>query len=201
MKIDTTNDDPMEPHLPPALLASFLDARLTGRDRETVVSHLASCGSCRDELALLAPLTREGTGAPLVRRVLPWATAAALLLALAPSASERNDSTVELPHETTRAGAPGPSDADVRAVNPPDGASLAHGAVPTFTWRAAGEGTVYLLTVQDAAGNVLSSTTHTDTVATIDHVLERDGQYFWSVDARRADGGSASSGVNVFTIR
>jgi len=91
--------------------------------------------------------------------------------------------------------------ARIRVVEPSDGELLSSAAA--FTWRSAGAGASYLLTVQDGAGAVMWATTATDTSAALPASVKLAAgvRYFWSVDARLGDGSSSRSGAHSFTAR
>lgn len=57
------------PHPDADLLAAFAEHSLAGRERESVLQHLAVCSGCREVVALAQPETEEGS----VARVPPMA--------------------------------------------------------------------------------------------------------------------------------
>ncbi|MGH7584649.1 MAG: anti-sigma factor family protein [Gemmatimonadales bacterium] len=179
-------------HLSPDLLSGFLDDDLTADERSGVETHLASCAECRAELAdvrrLLAPRRRDWL--PVL---VPAAAAAAVLLVLVwprdPGA----------PSET-RAGPT--EEAPLAVVSPAPGAEVAPGSV-AFTWRSAGEGASYSLTLQESDGRVAWTSLVADTVAVLpDSLALAPGHtWFWFVDAMLPDGRSLSTGVRRFATR
>jgi hypothetical protein len=72
-----------------------------------------------------------------------------------------------------------------------------------LAWQSAGPGARYRVTVQDNAGNSIWAAELDDTTSVVPETarLERGTRYFWSVDARLADGSSARTGARQFTIR
>ena len=90
--------------------------------------------------------------------------------------------------------------AGITVVAPPDQAVIDSTII--FRWRSGGVDATYRLTVQDRSGGVVWDTTVADTAVALPRqlVLEK-GQYFWSVDAQLADGGSAKAGAHQFTVR
>ena len=186
----SSNGDPM--HLSPESLSGFLDDDLSADERTGVEIHLASCAECRAELAdvrsLLLP--RKRSWLPFL---VPAAAAAAVLLVLL------------LPRDAqvpsgTRAGPP--AEMPLAVVSPAPGAEVAQGPV-TFTWRSAGAGASYALTLQESDGRVAWTSLVTDTVAVLpDSLALAPGRtWFWFVDVMLPDGRALSTGVRRFTTR
>ena len=78
------------PHPDADQLTAFAERALTGREREQMLAHLASCAGCREVVALAAPEVEEGAvAAPAKPNWLPWpvlrwgAVAAAVVLVAA----------------------------------------------------------------------------------------------------------------------
>ena len=188
-------------HLSAEQLAAYLDGRLTGSERERVVRHFAVCGRCREELTERRELL---TGArPRYRHwVAAAAVAAAILLVVA--IPRMTGSVAEEEAGRVRA-EPGrlPSGGNLIAVvSPVDQAPVPEGAVK-LSWRSAGEGATYSITVQDSSSNeVWKRTSMTDTSVTMpDSIVQRGRYYFWSVDARLGDGNTAGTGAYRFIVR
>ena len=187
-------------------VAAFLDGALQGAERERVVSHLAECAECRHELVEL----RDALGAvtaPSGRRrgaIAAAAIAAGLAFVLLPQLVQRGTPAARAV-DAIRVG-DDPHGAGVAptfaALAPADGADLPRGA-RTLVWRAASADAMYMVTVQDSAGAVVWSGSMADTSASIPSTasLMAGQRYFWSVDARLADGATAGTGVRTFTAR
>lgn len=194
-------------HLGARQVASFLDGALRGAERDAVTAHLADCAPCRSEVVELRRAL-DAVGGP--RRTWPFGTVAIAALAagaafvIAPALARRPPEEGPRPSATRAAGTAPTTDAEPRvaAVAPHDEALVA-GAAPTLVWRPAGAGAMYRVTVQDSAGSVAWSDTVEDTVATVAArpPLLRGQRYFWSVDARLADGQAITTGVRSFTVR
>ena len=198
MREETSTD-----HLSSDHLAAFLDGRLTGSDRERAVRHFAGCGECREELTDLRTMLDTAHGA----RSRPWiaavaASAAILLVIVLPrvvtdgtgvnSPRVRAEQGVRLPDGTPAIGVVSPTD---RATVSPSGVE--------FVWHPAGAGAMYSVIVQDTAGNHVWSKSLADTSLTLPDStrLAPGSRYYWSVDARLADGNTAKSGPHSFMIR
>ena len=191
-------------HLSSAQVADLLDERLDPGDRDAVIAHLATCSECRHEVAdLHGALSRVGGRRPRTRWMAGAAIAAAAVVAF--MAVPRLTTRPATPRENsaTRTAEPSPIEAAarLRVVEPSDGEVFSSAAA--FTWRSAGAGASYLLTVQDGAGTVMWTTTATDTSAVLpaNVRLAAGVRYFWSVDARLGDGSSSRSGAHSFTAR
>jgi hypothetical protein len=194
-------------HLNATQVAAFLDGGLRGTEREPVVSHLADCAECRRELVELRGALGAATAVSSARRrrgAIAAAIAAGLVFVLLPPLVQRG--TREAPSvEATRVGDDPHGTAAVgafAALAPADGAELPRGA-RTLVWRAAAVDAMYMVTVQDSAGAVVWSGSMADTSASIPSTtsLMAGQRYFWSVDARLADGATAGTGVRTFTAR
>jgi hypothetical protein len=176
-------------HLSPGTLSGYIDDDLSADERERAEAHLASCVECRAELAevrrLLGPRVR-GWWPVLV----PIAAAAALLIFVLPRDSD--------PASGTRAGPP--AELPLEIVAPMPSAVIAPGPV-TFTWRGAGEGASYSLTLQESDGRVAWTALLADTTAALPDSLALGPRrtWFWFVDAMLPDGSSRSTGVRRFT--
>lgn len=189
-------------HLSADHLAAFLDGRLTGSDRERAVRHFAACDECREELTELRDVL------PARRRVGAWrwitAAAAAILAvvtiprfvgdrAVEGNTRVRTEQGVRLPDGTSAISVVAPADL---ATVPPTGLQL--------SWRSAGVGATYAVTVLDSSGSeVWKRTSLADTSITVPETtrLNPGSRYFWSVDARLADGTTAKTGAHTFIVR
>jgi anti-sigma factor RsiW len=196
-------DETSTSHLSSDHLAAFLDGRLTGAERERAVRHFAGCGECRSELTELRDVLASAR--PRSRGWFVAAVAAAGLLAvvtipqLTSNATRGSSAERVRAEEGTRLPA-GPGVIDV--VSPADQALVSADGVQ-MSWRSVGVGATYTVTVQDSSSNeVWRRSGLLDTSVTVpDSVRMRAGLYFWSVDARLADGSSAKTGARTFIIR
>jgi hypothetical protein len=192
-------------HLTSGQVAAMIDRRLRGTERTAVIAHLSSCVECRHDLAE-AQLALKAVGADRysTRRwsIVVAGVAAALViavpLALRPPRQDLVDSTT-----ATRAGRVPPVDAvsPIAAIAPADGSELS--TPRRLVWRSAGLKASYIVTVQDTSGTMLWSQSLADTAVIIPAsvLLGSGNRYFWSVDARLADGGSTNMVAHVFTVR
>lgn len=194
-------------HLTTEQVAAMLDRRLSAEERRAAVAHLSVCADCRHEVSELQRALRA-TGH---RRQPTWrwalgisAVAAALVIVAVPLAVRPGRKTIDpLRAEATRAAKAVQSEAngELHMVAPLDSQAIT--ATRSLTWRAAGVGASYLVTVQDTSGKVIWSSPLADTTATIPAgvSLVAGHWYFWTVDARLADGTSAATAPRVFTVR
>jgi hypothetical protein len=189
-------------HVSSEHLAAFLDGRLTGAERDRAVRHFASCGECRAELTALRDVIDSPGATPVRRRIVAVAAAAAILaiIAIPRIASDPANGG----HTNVRAAeGAGVAEAVIAVVSPADQATVAPSGVK-LSWRAAGPAATYSITVQDSAGGeVWKRSSLPDTSITIpDSIRLRPGSlYFWSVDARLADGSTAKTGARAFIVR
>jgi len=196
-------------HLTTGHVAALLDGRLNRTERSMAIAHLSLCVECRHELAeLQRALTASSPHGRTRRRwkVAASAVAAALVFAVLPAAMLSARRSPRVPTaETPATRAAGVSAVDamasINAIAPADEAEIA--VRPEFRWRSAGLGATYLVTVQDTSGAAIWSVTLTDTTAASPPSIPLDPghRYFWSVDARLADGGSTGTGMRMFTVR
>jgi len=183
-------------HLTAEDVAAFLDRHVTAAERAAVEAHLADCRSCRDELTSVRRLMRTG---PTVRRILvPAGLAAAAVIAFLVLTLGRGS---DLADDRLRSDVPTVEVAGSFATRlPADGDTISL-AKPALVWSAiAGEPT-YRFTLTDASGQPLWSSSTTDTSVTLPPqvTLQPRQTYFWYVDALRANGRAASTGVRRFT--
>ena len=170
-----------------SIIASLVEGTITAAARSAAVSHLASCGPCREVAtsvagALTAPgIEREVAAirrgeAPrrMLRLAIPLAAAAALILVVARPVQDWvggvHRSPVVSQTTTPMPGAP------VGAVS----------AATAIRWGNVPGADLYRVTVFDAAGSVLYEDQVTDTaVALPDSVEFMPGEtYLWKVEAR-----------------
>jgi hypothetical protein len=187
---------PNTTHLTAEDVAAFLDRHMTAAERAAVEGHLADCRLCRDELTSVRRLMRTG---PTVRRILiPAGLAAAAAIAFLALTLGRGS---DLAADRTRSEVPSVEAAgSITTRLPADGDTISL-AKPALVWSAiAGEPT-YRFTLTDASGQPLWSSNTTDTSVTLPPqvTLQPHQTYFWYVDALRANGRAASTGVRRFT--
>ena len=190
---------PATAHLSSQRLAAFLDERLTGEERAEVLTHFAACAECRHELTALRQ-TLDSVPRTSARR---WVAAGAVVAAALAFA-------VILPRARGTDGARPASTSEVRGVDgsgpiaitgPKDGDAI---RLPlTLTWRSVGTQSSYLLVVMDSVGTEVLRLTQGDTSVTLPDSLRlvEGARYFWSVEAKLIDGGSAKTGAHSFHIR
>ena len=192
-------------HLTSGQLAAMIDRRLRGAEHKAAVAHLSACIDCRHELAETQRALEEvGVGRRPMRRwsIAVAGLAAALVLAVVPI---KLLSTRHGPADSagaTRASGAVPVDAvnPIAAVAPTEGAAISTDR--KLVWRSAGPSASYLVTVQDTSGTVVWFSPLTDTAAVIPSTVPLlvGHRYFWSVDARLADGGSTKMDARAFTV-
>jgi anti-sigma factor ChrR (cupin superfamily) len=181
-------------------VAAFLDGRLTTHERALVLTHFAACAECRREMTVAHQVLRSRGS---VRRAptIGLVTALAAVLAFVVVRPAVNDASQPGPavRAPDRVSQPDHM-AGLTVVSPADQALVESAII--FQWRSGGPDATYRVTVQDQSGAVVWDTTLADTAAALPRrvVLAR-GEYFWSVDAQLADGGSAKAGAHRFTVR
>ena len=183
-------------HLTAEDVAAFLDRRMTTVERGVAEAHLADCRQCRDEVTAVHRLVRaQTTRRPMILGSTGLAAAAVIAFLMFTIARPGR----ELPDNRIRA-VPDESPVRVSAVLPADGDTLPPGK-PVLVWSSITGEPTYRLTLTDASGQPLWTSTTTDTSLTLPPqvVLESHRTYFWYVDALRADGRAASTGVRRFT--
>lgn len=188
-----------EPHLPPRLVAAFLEGDLSSAERAQAEAHLALCTACRRELVEVRRLADGGRG---TRRLAPAAAIAAAAVILLAAGLATLSGRLETPDgPLVRARDPAAVTA-VHAVSPAPGASLSAEDL-RFVWNAAPAGSTYRIVVLDASGSPIWSHETADTTATLPPEIELAPAetFFWFVDALAADGSSLTSGARRFSIR
>lgn len=190
-----------EAHLTAEDVAAFLDRRMTAADRAGVEAHLTECQRCRGEIAavqrllIARPVRRWGVLLPTGLTAAAAAIVAIIVLTVdrsgSGSAVERGQSAAE----TLR------SDASQRieVLSPADGDTIRPGRL-SLSWAAVTGEPTYRLTLTDASGEPVwaGTTTGTSIALPPDVILQSRRTYFWYVDALRADGRAASTGVRRF---
>ncbi len=189
-------------HLSVERMAAYLDQRLSPADRADAVSHLADCAECRRELReareviVRAPATRR-------RALLPVAIAlaAALAFIVVLRVPRLNDDGSGAQRGALRAVDPA-AVPGIAVVGPTAGDSVAAAGL-RFVWHPEAGEPEYHLTLQDASGAVVWRLPTADTLAVLPAsvALVSGAEYFWTVDALRSDGGSATTRSQRFFVR
>ena len=196
-------DDTTPVHLTSERVAAFLEGRLTGEDRERAVSHLAGCDECRQELTELRSVL-DTAQRPRSPRWIAAASAVAAILVLVMLPRLTADRALDRNAGVTRA-----EDARFAAgtqvigiITPSDRAPVSPARLE-LTWHQAGAGARYLVTVQDTSGTAVWTVSVSDTSVVVPDSarLTTGSRYFWSVDARLANGRTAKTGVVSFLVR
>ena len=181
-------------------VAAFLDGRLTGNERAQVLTHFAACAECRREMTVAHQVLgsrRSVRRAPIIGLVTALA-AVLVFVVVRPAAHDPAQPGLAV-RSPDRLSQPDRM-AGLTVVAPADQAVVDSTIV--FQWRSGAPDATYRVTVQDRSGAVVWDTTLADTaVALPRRVVLAKGQYFWSLDAQLADGGSAKAGAHRFTVR
>ena len=186
-------------------MADFADGVSTDRDRARVEEHLAECSACREDLRIVAEATRRSEGTSRGR----WLTGAAatvaataaavVLLLFAPAMLDDSRDVVRRgPGDSLNGGG---SAASLTVVSPSAGETIAAGS-PRFVWRSAGPDAHYRFHLATAAGDPIAAVTTPDTVVTSldDARLVPGTEYYWWVDALRADGSNLETGLQHIAV-
>jgi hypothetical protein len=179
-------------HLTPEAVAGYIDGALPSEEQRQAELHLATCAECREDVSEIRRL-QLGRRSKWSVLLLPVAAAAAVLL------------VIGLPRQTTtpsdiRAGSE--TEQRIGIVAPAASAEISPGKID-FIWRSAGAGASYIITLQEADGRVVWTSTIADTLATLpDSVALPAGRtWFWFVDAMLPDGKSLTTGVQRLRTR
>jgi len=181
-------------------MAAYLDGRLSGTERDSFVDHLTDCPTCRSEVRGARAANRWAPGTSRMPRLAIFgALAAALVFTLVPlqrQFSRRFDPESGVERRT-------PTDAIPRIDALAPTGDRAHNARDlTFIWRAESRDAEYRLSLQDLAGRLVWSISTSDTTLALPSDLELSaGSYFWTVDVLRADGRTATTGVQRLTVK
>jgi hypothetical protein len=144
-------------HVPPERLQDIVERRGPEARRLADLDHVMSCDVCHQGYELLTRLAAAREPERRSTRWLPWAAAAAVLVAVAVSTlrtTPPGDGT------TMRDGAPLPV-----AVSPADDVDAE--TARTFTWRAVASAIRYDFALLDAAGTPLHTAATADTTYTL----------------------------------
>ena len=184
-------------HIDEGDLAAYLDRTLSDADRRQVEAHLSSCDECRAEVIASGDAVSSGPShkSPSFRswRVIGTAVAAAaVIIATSTLSRSRTDQSVE--RDTNIAASA------ITIASPADGSTI--GANRTVAWHGLAENTSYRITIADQGAQPIYTTTVGDTSAVIPAsvALDTGRKYFWYVDAIRADGTTATSGLKSFRV-
>ena len=185
-------------HLTAEDVAGFLDRRLTTLERVDIEEHLAGCGRCRGEVAAVRRLVTDKPARRALALPLTFAAAAAIAFLLFSVVRPDPESAAE--RVRTPAVVPGDAPERITVLRPADGDTV-QAARAALEWASLGGDPTYRITVTDATGQPVWSRTTTDTSLMVSPaILEPRRTYFWYVDALRADGRAASTGVRRFTV-
>ena len=134
--------------------------------------------------------------------LVPMGLAAAAALALVMLNLSRDPGSAAERLRTPGVTLPAESLSRIAVLSPADGDTIGTGT-PAMLWSAVTGEPTYRLTLTDASGQPVWTTTTTDTSVNLSPtvVLQSRTTYFWYVDALRADGRAASTGVRRFTTR
>lgn len=188
---DTTHIDVDE-------VASYLDRTLSDEDRRRVEAHLFICDECRAEVSASSEAV---SSAPPLRgsRLRSWqagagAVAAAALIVIVATTLSRSRADRDIERDSNIGAS------SVTVTQPGDGLSL--GADRLVIWHKFAESASYRVTIADQSAQPIYTTTVTDTSAIIPSSvkLAPGKKYFWYVDAIRANGATATSGLKSFKI-
>ena len=182
-------------HLEAREISAYLDRTLTAMERERVEAHLADCAECRRE-AIEVSRVRSTVGRRSRWLIGPPIAAAAAIAFLVLLRSGENPGTGPV----FREGGAEPA-STVVVVSPTDTDAIRPHTL-TLTWRSAGAGVSYRVSVTDQTGDVAWSASTSDTTARLPATVRlRSTRYHWYVDALLPDGRSITSGVHSFQVR
>ena len=187
-------------HLTAEHVTAFLDRRMTAAERAAAENHLADCRVCRAEIIEVRRLlARQPMARPRVLVPLGIAAAAAIVFIALNLGQVRNDPESERVR-TPAVTQTGDASRRISVLSPVDGDTLAPGR-PVLSWSAVVGEPTYRLTMTDASGQPVWTSNTTDTTVTLpaNGMLQPRHSYYWYVDALRADGRAASTGVHSFT--
>ncbi len=176
-------------------MAAYVDGVVTVGERQRLEAHLSRCAFCREDLAAVRDAVRSK---PSRLRWVAGAAAAAVVALLLLTPAMLDDGTAP------RLRGPDPADPAATGnsieVVAPAGAAAPPAADLRFVWRPAGPDAQYRLTITTAAGDAVTTVTTADTVVTSldDAELAPDTEYYWWVEALRADRETAETGLRSF---
>lgn len=181
-------------HLTGAQIGEFLEHALPDEERRMVSAHLAECDECRSQVVEVGRVVRTESTRPSRRT---WAVAlgaAAVLALLLVQPWEQEPGSTEVFREDVATAAR----ASIEVVGPVADARVGEG--PRFVWRSADSEAVYRFTLASETGEILHSTTTSDTLLGLpNEITFAPGQeYYWVVDALLPDGSTATTGAHPF---
>jgi hypothetical protein len=183
--------------LPDAVVADFVEGRVTPETRGPLIEHLVTCAHCRSRVQatgrLLAHQAAEEMPRVVRRRRARWyfpaviaAAAAAVLLLVWPRNVEQADTIPRLREPGLE---PEPGSAGIHLTGPMAPVPLSPRAtvprVKRFVWSTVPGVDRFRLRLYDDEGKLLWSTQTADTILSLPDsiVLSGTGPYFWKVEA------------------
>lgn len=173
-------------------MAAYVDGVVTHEERQHLENHLSECARCRAELVVVREATRsKPSRLRWVAGAAATAAAIALLLLTPAMIDDAADPVLRGPDAADPAA--GTTNV-IAAVAPREMTEVAPEEL-RFVWRSAGPDAQYRLTITTEAGDPVASITTADTIVTSleDAELAPDTEYFWWVEALRADRATAES--------
>lgn len=189
-------------HVSPERLAAFLDGSLGPDARRTATLHFADCATCRHELAELRSVLDSSRGSRRTRLAVWLALAASIGFVITiPSVlrDERSAGNGPVGIERERS-----ADSIAPALiiqEPPDEAVVS--APVKLSWHSTAVNGAYRVVVTDSSGGPVFrlDLAEMSLVLPDSTRLISRGRYYWSVHARFADGRSASTPQQAFTMQ
>jgi anti-sigma factor RsiW len=176
-----------------AMIASYLDRRLSASDRDRFENHLADCNECREALVESEKLLKRVRPRRGMKTLIALSVAAVALVAVRLEVIPTNRQIVS----------------GTRATTPVTGALGVYGPIGEvssrglrFVWSPIVGAISYRLVVTDASSRPVWSTTGADTVIALPAAVSlRPGErYFWIVDGLTSNGITHSTGVREFRV-
>jgi len=200
----------------PEELAAYADNALGTEELRRIDAHLVHCRECRTELVGglravrdldgVSVLAFEGSGAHRTPRRIKMlvaltslaAAAMVLIVAVPQLRTSRTSSGVE--RAAAEKGAY--TVPRIQIVTPSDG-SVVRTRRPSLTWNRQEGASDFQVSVTDASGRAVWRMATADTSVILPPEIVNAGrqQYFWYVDALRADGRVMTSGVHSFMLQ
>lgn len=189
-------------HLPPEVVAAYLERCLPPEEEALVQDHLARCGPCRREVVEVGRLVRSGQPRPGWQRPL-WAAAAAVAVLALGTPLVQSRLTDTGPGVSAPDRSPAVPAVRLEARAPGEDVTVDAGATVVLTWSAAPLGGTFRVSLLDDRGNRVWSAETGDTTAVLPAsvTLEPDRAYFWYVDALGPDGRSTTTGPRRLLVR
>lgn len=188
-------DDGPGDHPSAGELAAYVDGVAAEADRQRLEAHLSRCAPCREDLVVVREAVRSR---PSRLRWVAGAAAAAVIALLLLTPAMLDDGTAPTLRGPDRSD-PAETGNSIEVVAPAE-ATATPAAGLRFVWRPAGPDAQYRLTITTAAGDAVATVTTADTVVTSldDAELAPDTEYYWWVEALRADRETAETGLRSF---